>query len=607
MKRGAEMLLTELEPARAPGGSSQLDRAERRALRLLALHEVALAIGVQSDPAHSLELILTQARTLLQAPASSVALYDEATDELRITVVQNCEDGTLGRVLAPGEGMSGTAFRDCKTVLINDYCSWSGSSQQGRESGVKAAVAVPLRTGDRKLGALTVLTYDADRSFSEDDAWLLELLGDQASMALEQARLVEQAERRAARLLALHRVSAAISAQSDIGTTLSLILAQATELLKRRGGAIHLWDEARRCLMLARQHGLPAGVLNQSLDPGEGVAGQVWQQGKPLAVDDYRRWEHATPRGRAAGYFAVAGVLLAVAGRPLGVLTLTSLGGGPRFSADEIQFMELFAAQAAVAIENARMFDAITRAHAMERLDRLKAEFISTVSHELRTPLTYIHGYSELLMKRDFEPEMFKEAMGEIYGAAVRMTRLVDDLLDLSRFEAGRLALAPRELDLAELLQSAMAAARVQGHENLELDLEPLPTIVGDPDRLRQVVDNLLNNAQRYAPSGTITLRARSGRQSVRVEVIDQGPGISAEDRDRVFEPFYRGAKSEVLPLRGGGLGLTIVRRLVEAHGGEVGLVSAPRRGSTFWFTLPVIAPKKPVRSGELVTAAGKP
>jgi signal transduction histidine kinase len=552
-----------------------------------------------------MELILTQARTLLRAPSGSLALYDEATGELRITMVQNCADGTLGRLLEPGEGMSGMAFHECKTVLVNDYGSWSRASQQGRESGVRTGVCVPLRMGDRKLGALAVLTYDTEKTFSEDDAWLLELLGDQASMALERARLIEQAERRAARLMALHRVSAAISAQRDINITLKLVLSQAAGILERRGGTIHLWDESRQRLILAQQHGLPDGVLNHSLKPGEGTAGQVWLQGKPLVVDDYRVWEHATPRGRAAGYKAVASVPLVVAGRPLGVLSLASQDRGARFSEEEVQFMELFAGQAAIAIENGRMFDAITRSRAMEQLDRLKSEFISAVSHELRTPLTYIHGYSELLMGRDFEPDMFKEALGEIYGAAVRMTRLVDDLLDLSRFEAGRLPLVMHDLDLADLLHSAVAAAQVQSSESrIQLRVAPLPTIRADPDRMRQVVDNLLNNAQRYAPTGTIKLRACSRRDEVRVEVIDQGPGISEEDQARVFEPFYRGAKSEVLPLRGGGLGLTIVRRLVEAHGGKVGLVSAPDHGSTFWFTVPVRRAKEQARPRRPVAVA---
>jgi signal transduction histidine kinase len=586
------MLVTQLKhPGIGPRGDdgSPLDRAERRALRLLALHEVALAIGGQSDPAHTLELILSQARSLLNAPAGSIYLWEERSGLLRCTLAHHTPDSMLGGTVLPGEGSVGAAFRDCKTVMINNYRAWTGASAMGRDVGVEAAISVPLRMGERLLGALTVHTYEPGQTFDEEDAWMLELLGDQAAMALEQARLVEQAERRAARLLALHRVSAAISGQPDIRTTLALILPQAAELLKRKGGAIYLWDEASQLLVLAEGHGLPVHALDQSVSPGEGITGQVWLQGKSLIVDDYPNWEHATERGRAAGLISLAGVPLSVAGRPIGVLAMVAEDNGAPFTAEEVQVLELFAGQAAIAIENARLFEAAARARAMEELDRLKSEFVSTVSHELRTPLTYIHGYSELLLGHRLKPEMVSEAAGEIHEASSRMTRLVDDLLDLSRLEAGRLRLRLTRLNLGDLLRSAAAAARFQSPDRpIELDIAPLPEITADPARLRQVVDNLLNNAQRYAPSSVVTLRARPVEGGVRVEIADRGPGISPEDQARVFEPFYRGAKSEVSPLRGGGLGLAIVRRLVEAHGGRVGLESSLGHGSTFWFALPL-------------------
>lgn len=585
------MLVTPLPrigpPPEAPDLSA-LDRAERRALRLLALHEVALTIGGHSDLAQTFELILAQARSLLRAPAGSIYLWDEAGGLLRCSLVHGAPDSLLDRTMRPGEGAAGLAFRDCKTVLVNSYRAWAGASERGRELGIEAAVSVPLRTGERLLGALSVYIYAPSQTFGDEDAWMLELLGDQAALAIEQARLVEQTERRSARLLALHRVATSITAQADVGATLALILSQAVELLQRQGGTVYLWDEASRQLTLAQAHGLPTNKLPRVLASGQGLNGQTWLRGSACLVDDYRRWEHAVPRERSAGIVRGAGVPLVVAGRQLGVLAVVADASSPTFTPEEVQLLELLAGQAAVALENARLFEAAARARALEELNRLKSEFISTVSHELRTPLTYIHGYAELLLRRQFEPDMAAEAVGEIHGAAVRMARLVDDLLDLSRMEAGRLTLRPTRIELPELLRAAAAASGVQAGREIRLELAELPPLLADPDRLRQVLDNLLSNAQRYAPSGRVTVRARADGERVRVEVIDEGPGLSREEQARVFEPFYRGANSEVLPLRGGGLGLTIVRRLVEAHGGRVGLTSRPGRGSTFWFTLPV-------------------
>jgi signal transduction histidine kinase len=568
-------------------GLSPLAWAERRALRLLALHEVALTIGGQSDPGQTLDLILAQARSLLGAPAGSICTWEEASRLLRCNLAHNVQAQMLNNAIRSGEGAAGVAFRDCKTVLINNYANWANAATAGPEAGVTAAVGVPLRIGDRLLGALTVHTYEAGQTFGEEDAWLLELLGDQAAIALEQARLVEHAERRAANLLALHSVFTAISAQADVGTTLDLILSQAAQLLKRELSLLYLWDEPTRSLVVAGQHGL----LNRaaSLVPGQGLVGQVWLEKKPLMVNDYAGWEHALPGGREVDISAAVGAPLVVAGRPLGVLAVFTTQASAPFSAEEVQILELFAGQAAVAIENARLFDMATQARAMEELDRLKSEFISTVSHELRTPLTYIQGYAELLRERQFEAQTFEQVIDEIHSASIRMGRLVDDLLDLSRLEAGRLELVEQDVHLGELLENAVAAARLQAPQRqFDLKVDRLPTLTGDPDRLRQVVDNLLSNAQRYAPSGSITVQAEAHDGGVRVQVIDQGPGIPTEDQSRVFEPFYRGARSVVLPLRGGGLGLAIVRRLVEAHGGRVGVKSRRDQGSAFWFTLPL-------------------
>lgn len=576
---------------------SLLEEAERRARRLLGLHQVALAIGGQADSQETLQLILSQACQLLRSPAGTIFLLDERSGELRCSVAQSAPETAPGSPTALDKGAPGVAFRDCKTVLINNYPSWSGASSGGLAAGVEAALSVPLRIGERLLGALTVQTYDAGQTFDEEDAWLLELLGDQAATALEQTRLVEQIERRAARLLALHRVSTAISAQSDIGTTLALVLSQVAQLLERQGSSIYLWEKATERLVLAEAHGLPLDKLPASLAPGEGLPGQVWSTGEAVIVDDYHGAEQAIGP-RPGGRSAAAGVPLAVAGRQLGVLAVVAADDGSSFTKDEVQLLELFAGQAAIALDNARLFDAATRARAMEELDRLKSEFISTVSHELRTPLTYIHGYAELLVGRHLKTEQVTEAVAEIHGASLRMARLVDDLLDLSRLEAGRLDLRLRELDLAALLRGAVAAARIQaGDQPIDLQLEELPELTADPERLRQVIDNLLVNARLYAPLGAVTVRARLDGDFVRVEVADQGPGIAARVQGRIFEAFYRGSRSEVSPLRGGGLGLTIVRRLVEAHGGQVGLESAPGRGSTFWFTVPIHPPLEMLES----------
>jgi K+-sensing histidine kinase KdpD len=490
--------------------------------------------------------------------------------------------------LKPGEGTAGEAFRTRSTIIMNNYAGWSGASAHGRRERVEAAVSVPLQMGARLLGVLTVHTFDPAQSFSEEDAWLLGLLGDQAAKALEQARLVEEAEQRSRRLLALHKVSANISAGADVKTALRLVVQAAVQILGRSGSAVYLWDETDSRLHLAESEGLANYPTHVTLEPGEGLVGQIWLTPVPIVIENYERWEHAHPDGIKAGNRRLAGVPLIASGRALGVLWVRSDASGPRFTEEDVQILELLSNQAAIAVENARLFEQAARARAIEELSRLKNEFVSAVSHELRTPLTYVCGYSELLVTRDYPAEHRKELANEIYQASGRMRRLVDDLLDLGRLESGGFKLRLKPLDLKDLIESSVrnALVRSPGRE-IRMDVGELPLLSADRDRLGQVVDNLLENAIRYAPDSPIEVRTDQLDGQVLVEVTDHGPGISASDQERIFEPFYRGENSEASPVRGGGLGLSIVKRLVEGHGGTLRLRSSLGHGSTFSFTLP--------------------
>ena len=565
------------------------DFGDPRSRRLLALHEVALALGAQRDVRQALELILEQACGLIGAPAGTVYIWDEADAALHCRVARNVPTDLLPKPIRPGEGAAGEAFRSRGAVIVNGYRGWGGASAIGRREHVAAALSVPLRMGERLLGSLTVHTYEPGQAFTEEDAWLLGLLGDQAAKALEQARLLEAAETRARRLLAVHRISTATAGRIDPAAALRLVVRSAVDLLGRSGGAIYLWDEAEGALRLAEHAGLDEYPFDVLLRPGEGLVGQIWQTCAPLVVDDYASWPHAHPRGIEAGNGAVAGFPLLAGGRALGVLWVRNLGPGPRFSDEDLQALEVLANQAAAAVETARLLEQEARARALEELARLKNQFVSAVSHELRTPLSFICGYAELLRMREHPPEVVTEMVCRIDEAAGRMRRLVDDLLDLGRIEAGEFGLRRCTVDLAELARRAVAEARVRAPtRELRAEVGVLPPVEADPDRIGQVLDNLLENALRYAPEGPIAVRVRAEPDAVRVEVTDRGPGISAADRARIFEPFYRGERSEISPVRGGGLGLTIAKRLVALHGGAIGVRSRPGRGSTFWFTLPL-------------------
>lgn len=274
----------------------------------------------------------------------------------------------------------------------------------------------------------------------------------------------------------------------------------------------------------------------------------------------------------------------------IGVLTANRFGIAETFNRHDLELLEVFGTQAAVAIENARLFEQATTAEALRELAQLKAELLNTVSHELRTPLSLIHGYAELLVHRAdrLDPAEVVQMSSEIYTSSRTLARLVDDLLDFSHLDHGRLQLRRRRIVLSERLESLARTFVTQpGGDRISTDLEPGLDVDADPERLQQVVGNLLTNALAYTSTGPILVRARREQRNVRVEVIDHGPGLAEEEVGRAWESFYRGTESAQLPNRGSGLGLTVVKQLVELHGGKVGVQRTPGGGATFWFTLP--------------------
>jgi signal transduction histidine kinase len=224
-------------------------------------------------------------------------------------------------------------------------------------------------------------------------------------------------------------------------------------------------------------------------------------------------------------------------------------------------------------------------------VERFKTEVIAMLSHELRTPLSLVYGYAELLEARlgELEPAVVRRMVDEIWSAALTLSHLLDDLLEFSRLERDDAAPRPRPVDLAPLLRQAAAAAQqIPGGERLALEIPPVLVARADPERMAQVLDSLLTNALRYAPEGPILLRAGGGPDEVWIEVIDHGPGIQPAEQERVWERLYRGTSAARTPgLRGLGLGLALVRALVERQGGRVSLASQPGQGTTVRVVLP--------------------
>jgi signal transduction histidine kinase len=251
--------------------------------------------------------------------------------------------------------------------------------------------------------------------------------------------------------------------------------------------------------------------------------------------------------------------------------------------------------------KNARLREKTLQLEANRRklleLDHLKSDFVAMVSHELRTPLTSIIGFAHTLRTLPLNPEQRTKYLGIIEDEGKRLAEMVEEFLDISKIEAGTLALQLGPVPISRLVQEVVEPIRLTAHAAITTDLDTsLPTISGDMNRLKRVLLNLLANAVRYTAEGTaVEISTRAADQGVRFQVRDHGPGLSRSAQERVFERFYRGADNIAKRTRGSGLGLTIAKAIVEKHGGRIGVESEPGAGATFFFWLPLHPPDHPL------------
>jgi signal transduction histidine kinase len=280
--------------------------------------------------------------------------------------------------------------------------------------------------------------------------------------------------------------------------------------------------------------------------------------------------------------------------RLIGALAVNRSAPGS-FDAEAIALLQTFATQSALAIQNARLYREIeVKSGEVERASRHKSEFLANMSHELRTPLNAIIGFSEVLAERLFGEINDKQAeyVGDILQAGQHLLCLINDILDLSKIEAGRMELEVSEFDLPEAIDNTLALVRERAQRRgvaLERTIDArLGVVRADERKVKQVLLNLLSNALKFTPEGgRIDVRAAVRDGMVEIAVVDTGVGIAPEDQPTVFEEFRQvGTASK--KVEGTGLGLAISRKFVELHGGTIAVTSAPGAGSTFTFTLPL-------------------
>jgi len=296
-----------------------------------------------------------------------------------------------------------------------------------------------------------------------------------------------------------------------------------------------------------------------------------------------------------SGVRAILAVPMVREDRLIGCLGVSRNRPG-EFPPETIELLRTFATQSALAIQNARLFHEIEdKSRQLEAASRHKSEFLANMSHELRTPLNAVIGFSEVLLQRMFGALNAKqdEYLKDIYASGQHLLSLINDILDLSKIEAGRMELTPAPFHLPSALENAVTLVKERASRHgiaLQLDLDPqLGELVGDERKVKQVLLNLLSNAVKFTPEGgCISLKASRTDGAVEIAVTDTGIGIAPEDQAAIFEEFRQVGSDDARKQEGTGLGLTLAKKFVELHGGRISVQSELGRGSNFTFTLPM-------------------
>jgi len=473
----------------------------------------------------------------------------------------------------------------------------------------RTILGVPMLREGSPIGVLALTRVDV-RPFTEKQIELVTTFADQAAIAIENVRLFQELQARTRELArsvdelkALSEVGRAVSSTLDLETVLSTIVSQASQLSGTDGGAMYEYDEEAEEFHLRATQNLAMEFVellrSTRIRKGEGAVGRMAVTFEPMQIPDIEQDASYQSRFRTAalaeGYHALLAVPLLRENRMIGALIVNRKTPG-EFSPDVIELLRTFAAQSALAIQNAQLFQELEeKSRQLEIADRHKSEFLASMSHELRTPLNAVIGFSEVLLDRMFgelNPKQ-DEYLQDIVTSGRHLLSLINDILDLAKIEAGRMELEITDFDLPQAIDNSITLVRERAARRaitLATDVDPrLGEIKGDERKVKQVLLNLLSNAIKFTTEGgRVEVQAALADGFAEISVIDTGVGIAPADHETVFEEFRQVGSDYAKKHEGTGLGLTLSRRFVELHGGKIWVKSELGRGATFTFTLPV-------------------
>jgi signal transduction histidine kinase/CheY-like chemotaxis protein len=479
---------------------------------------------------------------------------------------------------------------------------------------VKSACLLPLISNGR-LNGILIAAASKPRQFDMSGIHVLEITASNFAVALERQRLLKEARRRASELQAAAEVARDTTSTLSLDILLERIVNQVITRFRFYHASIFLKEETGNYAVIRKSTGEAGRILTErefklAVD-SKSLIGEALRTGTTITVNDVSRSNIYFPTPLLPDTRSEMALPLKLGSRTLGVLDIQSIEFNA-FTNDDAAVLQILADQLAVGIDNARSYELVQQAvEDMREVDRMKSQFLANMSHELRTPLNSIIGFSKVILKGIDGPinEIQEQDLTAIYHSGQHLLNLINDVLDISKIEAGKMELTFSELDLHELVRSVMSTASglvKDKHITLSSSVaDNVPILQADNTRIRQVLLNLISNAAKFTDQGSIEIEAAlstspAGQPEVMIIVTDTGPGIAEQDRHKLFQPFSQVDDSPTRKTGGTGLGLSICRSLIELHHGRIGLLeSEVGKGSKFYFTLPL---SNPINSADPVT-----
>jgi signal transduction histidine kinase len=575
------------------GTRRRLDQTEQ-------LRNVLGELVGQLDVSRMLNTVIRCGMELLQMDSGAIVLLDEERGVFTLRAAVRLPGAVEGVTISAADGIVGRVVREKRFVMLVEPPLFDLAALNA--AGYARAFGSPVVLEGKVFGVLHLQTHDDQRRLTRWEEEALEVLSQQLAVALRNVRLFEESEKRARRLELLNQSIDQMNQKLFDPELLDVVATALTGNLGFAAAQVWLLEPSDGALWRRASHhttGEPPPVPGR-VERGMSEVGQVAELRVPIVTNDpaNHRQVGLSPWMTEEGIQAFAGFPLVVGEQLLGVLAVYHRRPLDR---NTIELLTLFAQHAATAIQEAHLFHLATEQTArltalnveLQRANQHKAEFLANMSHELRTPLNSILGFSQLLLEGDggMLTGDQRQDVDIIAQNGQHLLALINDLLDISKLEAGKAQLHRGEVEVEPLISECVESVRSLA-KTKKLDLSAsvsaeVGRVFADGPKLKQVLLNLLGNAIKFTETGSVRITAERQGAELRVSVRDTGIGVPVEDTERIFESFQQGKSGISGKYQGTGLGLAICRQLVEMHGGRIWVKSAAGQGSTFTFTIP--------------------